>query len=103
MAFAKMIVGDSQTVAAEASVLGTPSLRVSTFSGRLGYLNELENCYGISVSYHPRDVRLLFEKLDELLNDTGKLDEMRASHARILSDKCDVAEWFIRYLEQLNI
>ena len=98
MAYAELIVGDSQTMAAEAAVLGTPSLRVSTFSGRLGYLNELENRYGITVSYHPRDVHLLFERLDELLSDSEKLNEMKGVHARILSDKCNVADWFINYL-----
>ena len=102
MAYAEMIVGDSQTMAAEAAVLGTPSLRVSTFSGRLGYLNELESHYGIIMSYKPKDVGLLFQKLDELLNDAGKLDGMRASYVRILADKCDVAEWFVRFIENLN-
>ena len=100
LAFSRLVVGDSQTMAAEAAVLGTPSFRVSSFSGRLGHLIEIENHYGISESYHPRDVQLLFDKLDELLSDAGKLNEMKASHVRILSDKCDVAEWFVRYLEQ---
>ncbi len=102
MAFAKMIVGDSQTMAAEAAVLGTPSLRVSTFSGRLGYLNELESRYGITISFHPKDVELLFQKLDELLASPEKLNEMQLSHKRIIVDKCDVAQWFIDYLEQLE-
>ena len=103
MAYAKMIVGDSQTMAAEAAVLGTPSLRVSTFSGRLGYLNELESRYGITISYHPRDVDLLFQKLDQLLSTPEKLNEMKASHADIISDKCDVAQWFIDYLESFTL
>lgn len=101
MAYATLIVGDSQTMAAEAAVLGTPSLRVSTFSGRLGYLNELENRYGITTSYHPRDVEHLFQRLDELLADPGKLHEMKATHAQIILDKCDVTEWVIEYVEKL--
>jgi len=100
MAYAKMIVGDSQTMAAEAAVLGTPSLRVSTFSGRLGYLNELESRYGITISYHPKEVELLFLKLDELLDVPDKLSAMKLSHADIIADKCDVAQWFIDYLEK---
>ncbi len=99
MAFAKMIVGDSQTMAAEAAVMGTPSLRVSTFSGRLGYLNELEGRYGITISFHPKDVEQLFQKLDELLGVPEKLFEMKAVHHQIIADKCDVAQWFIDCLE----
>jgi hypothetical protein len=102
MAFAKMIVGDSQTMAAEAAVLGTPSLRVSSFSGRLGYLNELESLYGITISYQPKDVGLLFQKLNELLEIPEKFNEMESSHARIIADKCDVAQWFLSYLERIN-
>jgi uncharacterized protein len=102
MAYATLIIGDSQTMAAEAAVLGTPSLRVSTFSGRLGYLNELEDRYGITISYHPRDVELLFQKLDELLSNTEKLNDMKACHTRILQDKCNVARWFIAFLENLS-
>ena len=41
--FAEMFIGDSQTMAAEAAVLGTPSLRFSDFTGKLNYLNELES------------------------------------------------------------
>lgn len=101
MAYATLIVGDSQTMAAEAAVIGTPSLRVSTFSGRLGYLNELESRYGITTSFHPRDIASLFDKLDELLSDTVKRNDMKAAHARLLAEKCNVAKWFINYLEKL--
>ena len=101
MAYANLIIGDSQTMAAEAAVLGTPSLRVSTFSGRLGYLNELENRYGITTSYHPNDARLLLEKLDELLHDSEKLKTMIKMHERMIKDKCNVADWFINYLTKI--
>ena len=101
MAYANLIIGDSQTMAAEAAVLGTPSLRVSTFSGRLGYLNELENRYGITTSYHPNDARLLLEKLDELLHDSEKLKTMKKMHERMIKDKCNVADWFINYLTKI--
>ena len=101
MAYANLIIGDSQTMAAEAAVLGTPSLRVSTFSGRLGYLNELENRYGITRSYHPNDARLLLENLDELLHDSEKLKTMKKKHERMIKDKCNVADWFINYLTKI--
>lgn len=42
MAFASLYIGDSQTMAAEAGVLGTPFVRFNDFVGRIGYLDELE-------------------------------------------------------------
>lgn len=42
MAFASLYIGDSQTMAAEAGVLGTPFVRFNDFVGRLSYLHELE-------------------------------------------------------------
>lgn len=43
MAFASLYIGDSQTMAAEAGVLGTPFVRYNDFVGRIGYLDELED------------------------------------------------------------
>ena len=45
MAFASLYIGDSQTMAAEAGVLGTPFIRFNDFVGRIGYLRELEDVY----------------------------------------------------------
>ena len=42
MAFASLYIGDSQTMAAEAGVVGTPFVRLNDFVGRLSYLHELE-------------------------------------------------------------
>lgn len=42
MAFASLYIGDSQTMAAEAGVLGVPFVRFNDFVGRIGYLDELE-------------------------------------------------------------
>jgi predicted glycosyltransferase len=50
MAFASLYIGDSQTMAAEAGVLGTPFVRLNDFVGRLSYIHELE----ASTDYTPR-------------------------------------------------
>ena len=46
--FAEMFIGDSQTMTAEAAVLGTPALRLNNFVGKLGYLNELERKFNLT-------------------------------------------------------
>ena len=46
--FASLYIGDSQTMAAEAAVLGTPSIRFNDFVGEISYLDELEHRYGLT-------------------------------------------------------
>lgn len=69
LAFAKILVGDSQTMTAEAAVLGTPSLRFSDLAGDLGYLEELEKSYGLTFGFGTEEQKAMLEKLDELLVD----------------------------------
>ena len=52
MAFASLYIGDSQTMAAEAGVLGTPFVRFNDFVGRIGYLRELEDVYELGYGIH---------------------------------------------------
>lgn len=100
--YATMLVGDSQTMVAEAAVLGTYSIRVSTFKGRISYLEEIEHRYGLTSSFHPRDSNNFLEKLDEILGNLDNTDNIRESHAKLINDKCNVARWFVDYLEKLS-
>ena len=52
MAFASLYIGDSQTMAAEAGVLGVPFVRFNDFVGRIGYLRELEDVYRLGFGVH---------------------------------------------------
>jgi len=64
--FANFYVGDSQTMAAEAAVLGTPSLRFNDFVGRLGYLDELELKYGLTTGIKTTEPERLLILVKEL-------------------------------------
>ena len=99
LAFADLLVGDSQTVAAEAAVLGTPSLRVSSWTGRLAYLTELEKRYGLTFAYHPKKADELMAHVDRWLAEPSLRQSLRPQHQRLLADKVDMAEWFVNYLE----
>jgi uncharacterized protein len=99
LAFADLLVGDSQTVAAEAAVLGTPSLRVSSWTGRLAYLTELEERYGLTFAYHPQQADRLLAHVDRWLAEPSLRQTLAPQHARLLADKVDVAQWFVDYLE----
>ena len=93
LAFADLLVGDSQTMAMEAAYLGTPSLRVSTmlFTSNL---DELEKKYGLVHSFAPTDTGAFFDKLDALLNDPRAKRAVVDGHARMLRETVNVAQWY---------
>ncbi len=127
MAFASLYLGDSQTMAAEAGVLGTPFVRFNDFVGRIGYLRELEDRYQLGYGVHatPLDANSSVHRLDGSLQPSGTdalyeaverlvalpPDERRALYqqrrAAMLSEKIDYAEyltWFVeRYPESVAL
>ncbi|MCB1028672.1 MAG: hypothetical protein KDB24_13025, partial [Microthrixaceae bacterium] len=56
VAGSRVLVGDSQTTAAEAALLGVPNLRLSSWAGRLPYLEDLEE-RGMTQAFLPEDRR----------------------------------------------
>nr|BBJ04652.1 hypothetical protein YBY_25010 [Marinobacter nauticus] len=67
LAHARLVVTDSQTMTAEAACLGVSVVRVSTFVGKLSYLDDLERV-GLAHSCLPDDL----ERLELLLSDISK-------------------------------
>lgn len=99
MAFARLVVGDSQTMTAEAAFMGTPALRSSTFARRIAYLTEMEQKYGLTWAFHPSEERPFMGKLDQLL---ALGPDLRGSIAqgreRMLSEKINIAKWFTEFI-----
>ena len=101
MAFSSLYIGDSQTMAAEAGVLGVPFVRYNDFVGRIGYLNELENVYrlgiGIKASEEGSDEKL-YKTVEEILSMPNREKEWKMRRQKMLSEKIDYAQfltWFI--------
>lgn len=98
MAFADLFIGDSQTMAAEAGVLGTPFVRLNDFSGRLSYLNEIEDKYQLGYSHKSNDVDGFFQSIQRWLDTPDRKEICAARRQRMLSEKIDYAKfltWFI--------
>lgn len=98
MAFAQLYIGDSQTMAAEAGVLGIPFIRLNDFVGRLGYLNELEKLYNLGFGFKPYQQEAMLEKIIELLSNVHLQKEWIDKRQKMLVDKLDVSAflyWFI--------
>lgn len=95
--YAQMYIGDSQTMAAEAAVLGTPSIRFNDFVGKLSYLEELEHKYDLTFGIPTNKPNLLFEKVDELLKDTSVKDTFKKRREMMLTDCVDVVSFWVNY------
>ena len=123
MAFASLYIGDSQTMAAEAGVLGTPFVRFNDFVGRIGYLRELEDVYQLGYGIHasvltddstirrndgtlqPNGLEALYATVKQLV--TMPSEERKALFSsrreKMLADKIDYAKfltWFIENYPQ---
>ena len=118
MAFASLYIGDSQTMAAEAGVLGVPFVRFNDFVGRIGYLRELEDVYELGYGIHatplaadspihrangsvqPSGVEALYQTVERLVAMPAeeRRSTFQARREKMLSEKIDCAKfltWFI--------
>ncbi len=101
LAFADLAVGDSQTVAAEAGLLGTPAVRASSFTGRLGYLNHLESQYGLVRSFRPDEDDDFLGAVIEIADDPDACAAWAARRAEMLDDTVDVTAWYLDLVREL--
>lgn len=93
LAFATTYVGDSQTMAEEAGVLGVPSLRCTSWTGRLHYLNQLERRYGLVESFHPTDSAQFLRRVEQIAAGDDRQGRMER-RAKMLDEKIDVTGWY---------
>ena len=89
MAFSSLYLGDSQTMAAEAAVLGVPSVRFNDFVRRLGYLDELEDRYGLTRGIPTSRPEALFEAVREMVEAPDGQEAQRQRRQVMLREQCD--------------
>ena len=99
MAFADIYLGDSQTMAAEAGVLGIPFVRFNDFVGRIGYLNELENKYQLGFGIKPDQENKLYETVNELLSMQDRRVLFQERRQKMLSEKINFADFLTQFIE----
>lgn len=99
IAFSRFLVGESATMASEAAVLGVPAFYIAD-TGR-GYTTEEEKRYGLVWNFTRKEAPAALTKLDELLARPSLREEMRAAHARLLSERIDFTEFMIDYVDKV--
>ena len=121
MAFASLYIGDSQTMAAEAGVLGTPFVRFNDFVGRLSYIHELEYPtdytprkdgyvpfvdkhvpddvhYCLGYGHKTADVEGFYRSIEKWMAEPNRKEICAERREQMLSEKIDYAKfltWFI--------
>lgn len=98
--FADMYIGDSQTMTAEAAVLGTPAIRFNDFVGELAYLEELEHVYHLTYGIRTNTPQKLISKVKELVEIPDLKNEWATRRKYMLTKSIDFSEFMIALLEK---
>lgn len=97
LSYATLYLGEGATIASECAILGTPSIYVSSLVGKMGYLAELEQKYGLVLNY--KDCDKATEKAIELLQKPNLKDEWKNKRDLLLKDKIDVTAFMVGFIE----
>lgn len=98
MAYASLIIADSQSMIVESSVIGTPSIRFNSFVGKISVLEELQNKYKLTTGISNNNPELLHETITLLLDNPNLKNEYITRREAMLSDKINVTKfitWFV--------
>ena len=96
--FATLYFGEGSTTAAEAAMLGTPAIYVSSLSGGLGYVSDLEQNYGLLYNFKKQQPAL--KKADELLINPKLKEEWIQKRDIFLKDKLNATRFLIWFVEE---
>lgn len=100
LAHAELVVGDSQTMTAEAAVLGTPALRLNDFVGRISYLRDLE-ARGLAFGFRPGEEARLLQEAGRLLDMPDRRAVFAERRARMLAERIDPLPWLLDRYEEI--
>jgi len=98
MAFASLFIGDSQTMCAEAGILGTPFIRFNDFVGKIEYLNDLENKYNLGFGIKTSEPEKLLNIIEFIISKENLKEEWREKVKRLFEEKIDLTSlviWFV--------
>tara|TARA_B110000902_G_scaffold153600_1_gene176424 strand:- start:2725 stop:3822 length:1098 start_codon:yes stop_codon:yes gene_type:complete len=98
LSFSKLFISDSQSMSVEASMLGVPSIRYSSFTGKISVLEELEKKYKLTFGVPVGNEEILLERIFKLINLEDLSETFQIRKREMINDKIDVSKfmtWFI--------
>jgi predicted glycosyltransferase len=100
LAFAKLYIGDSQTMSAEAGVLGTPFIRFNDFVGKIGYLNDLEMKYELGYGFKTNQLDKMLSKIEKLVKLVNIKQIWEEKRNNMLNHKVDVNKFLYNFIRE---
>lgn len=98
MAYCRIYIGESATMASECAVLGVPAVYVADVSR--GYIDEQERRYGLAWIVTPHDIASVTEVIESILRYSPK--EMSNRHKLLLNDAQNVSSMVVRVLHEVK-
>jgi len=99
MAYATLFIGDSQSMCAEAGILGTPFIRYNDFVGKIQYLNDLEHKYKMGWGVKTNDPERIFSIINELFAKDDVKEEWSEKRKQLFEEKIDLNAMTIWMIE----
>jgi uncharacterized protein len=98
--FSKLLVTDTQTMATEGAILGTPTIRCNTFVGNndMGNFLDLENNFHLMINCI--DPKVATQKAVEWAKDKDEFkDNWLAKREKLLREKIDITKFMVSFIE----
>ncbi len=100
LAFARLFIGESATMASESAVLGTPAVFVST--SRRGYTDEQGERYDLVHTYSDAATaqEMALADAEAILADAGSQAAWQGKRDRMLAEQVDVTDFIVGVVEE---
>ena len=96
---AKMLIGESATMASEAAVMGVPACYIAD-TGR-GYTDELQERYGLVWNFGLMDAPAALTEVSRILSEASFSEQFAKKHARMLEERVDTTQWLMAYVDSV--
>lgn len=97
--YSTLFLGDSQSMAVEAAMLGVPNIRYNDFAGKISILNELENVYKLTSSINTQFPNQLLDLVDKITANEHIRKQYSVNRHKMLAEKIDVTAFYVWFIE----
>jgi uncharacterized protein len=92
LAFASIYVGEGNTMAAEAAVLGTPSIRVNTM--QMGYCSYLQS---EGLMFQLLDIKDILKQIRSIMTTSNTKEAFSTTHQQVIRENLATTDFIIDY------
>lgn len=97
--YADLYIGDSQSMAVEAAMLGTPNIRYNGYINyKISIFDEIMNKYNLSIGVMDNEPDKLLKLIESLINNENTVHTFKKRRERLLKEKTDVTSFFVWFL-----